>query len=507
MSFSSSSLQASASCARLLAISVKAVCPFLIPLRASSYENGCYYDFVCTKAQVDESILPLITVQMRRFRSQAIAFELLTMMPKNAAGYLISKNEPLQAALLDEIDSNLVQLAKLGDFYDICPHELVQTTAQVGEFALYELTSYESEVPLYGHALIVRMSVVVMQDKKVLKRQLKEIELAKKNDPVQIADTLDFAFFSEGEGFFLPKWQTSVQAFEQEWKKECHAAGFSFVKIPENGFATLCKHYMQRKAPLPFRFAQIVKIDKENESHGADLLFDAAKSTSYTGYIFCKQQLLQDEVTSSLQFIKKIASIVGIDVSFAEAKDSLVIKKDAPCVLVRAYATDLRGRQWLISEITATQDLGFIYLKVSFLISIERVFALLFERFGGQMPLNFAPEQVRVLCLSHKAKAWASEVQKRLEKESVRYAYELLEPADQRQVNQAVYEASRQKVPICCILGENEQKNRTVNLRVCVKEQKEAHRFEVALDAFIAAFKESCFSHAWNIQQEEQRKL
>src|SRR5262245_56698301 len=105
------------SCAELLAFSAQTACPFLIPIQASVEPGGFHYDFLVT-AECDEAILPLITQEMRRGIAQDLPIERLTMMPKNGQDFLQEK-QPVQASLLGEVEKNLVELCKIGSFYDL----------------------------------------------------------------------------------------------------------------------------------------------------------------------------------------------------------------------------------------------------------------------------------------------------------------------------------------------------------------------------------------------------
>ena len=483
------SCASSSSCARLLALSASTLCPFLTPLKACSYETGFYYDFVTSQTSVDESILPLILVQMRRLRSEALTFELMTMMPKNAQSYLLSKGLVLQAHLLEDVETNLIQLCKLGELHDICPDELVSTTKEIGEFALYELLVFEKEVPSLGLVPIVRISGLCMQDKAKLKAGLKQVDVAKRNDPVKLASFLDFALFENFDCFFLPKMERSIQVLESAWRKECQAFGFEFIRSSwqHHSVQPVYEHFMQKKVTLPFRFAEIVDSFLQNDSLGCDLFFDPCRKRSLRASVFCLEPSLNNEVISSLQFMKKLATILPVDVSFVEqtAKSKL---------LAYAYATDLRGRKWTLSEMKLVRRKEMLCIELSYLLSIERAFALLFERFGGLLPLWLAPEQVRIVCVSSSAKEWALIVQQRLESEQARTKLSF----DVKDLPRAIYEAKKDCVPICCIVGQREMKNRTVNFRVC-ENNMQGESYEVSLDSFIATFKECCLTRTWNV--------
>src|SRR5690606_14619104 len=81
--------------------------------------------------------------------------------------------------------------------------------------------------------------------------------------------------------------------------------------------------------------------------------------------------------------------------------------------------------------------------------SLDRLIALLIERYEGEFPLWLAPEQVRVLTIGETNQTYAKQVVQRLQQRGVRVAL------DQRQakLNYRVHEAEREKVPYLVLIG------------------------------------------------------
>jgi threonyl-tRNA synthetase len=109
--------------------------------------------------------------------------------------------------------------------------------------------------------------------------------------------------------------------------------------------------------------------------------------------------------------------------------------------------------------------------------SIERFIAILLEHTAGKFPLWLAPEQVRVVPVSEKVEAWATQVRDTLRQAGLRA------DADVRneKLGYKIREAQLEKVPVIAVVGEREAADGTVAPRIG-GENREA----MALDAFVA---------------------
>ncbi len=93
--------------------------------------------------------------------------------------------------------------------------------------------------------------------------------------------------------------------------------------------------------------------------------------------------------------------------------------------------------------------------------SFERFIMLLIEHFAGAFPVWLAPEQVRVLPVSDKFNKYAKEVALKLREAGVR-----VETDDSSEsLGKKIRNVEMMKVPYALIVGENEQKSRSVSVR------------------------------------------
>ena len=114
--------------------------------------------------------------------------------------------------------------------------------------------------------------------------------------------------------------------------------------------------------------------------------------------------------------------------------------------------------------------------------SIDRFIGLLIENFAGAFPLWLSPEQVRVLSLTERNCDYVDKIVARLKQEGLRAE------ADNRneKVGYKIREALNEKTPYLIIVGDEEEKNKTISIRGRGNENKSG----LNLDDFILRLKE-----------------
>ena len=367
-----------ASCEKLLAVAASSVLPTLIPLKGQAFDWGFEYDFFA-KFPCEEGVLLLITEEMRRLIQQNIPFETLEMVPANAESFF-KKKYPDLAAACAEYPGNVVPLCKFGNFYDICPQPLLETSRDIGAFTLYEMFFLPDS--------IVRIRGKAFEDKKEVKPFLKQVERAKASDPIVLAEKEDILTYNEG----LVTWQAAGIAFQKRLNATI-SKGFEeiFCVEPREGVDALWDSYKAKNKPLPYRFYQAL-IRENEESDGLFLVHEASSCVQYT---YCQPMKLQEELISSLQFMKKIASILGMESNFlllqrGKVEDKALVsalnEAGYPFETGRSDATqielhlkDQRGRSWPLSKLTLMQK-AVPLIECVPILSYERVVALLLEK-------------------------------------------------------------------------------------------------------------------------------
>jgi threonyl-tRNA synthetase len=93
--------------------------------------------------------------------------------------------------------------------------------------------------------------------------------------------------------------------------------------------------------------------------------------------------------------------------------------------------------------------------------SYERFLVLLIEHFAGNFPLWLSPVQVEIIPVSEKFNAYAEKIEKELRKNNIRVS--LNKTAET--LGKKIREAQKQKINYMLIVGEKEEKSKTVAAR------------------------------------------
>ncbi len=122
--------------------------------------------------------------------------------------------------------------------------------------------------------------------------------------------------------------------------------------------------------------------------------------------------------------------------------------------------------------------------------SIERFIGILIEHYAGKFPAWIAPVQVKVLPVSEKYNDYAEGVAKYLNENDIRVEVD----GRNEKLGYKIREARMDKIPYLVIVGENEQKNQSVSVRVRDAEPVKQELGEKKLDELIELVKGDCFN-------------
>lgn len=113
--------------------------------------------------------------------------------------------------------------------------------------------------------------------------------------------------------------------------------------------------------------------------------------------------------------------------------------------------------------------------------SIERFIGILIEHYAGKFPVWLAPVQVKVLPVSDKYLAYGREVAEALQERDIRAE---LDERDEK-LGYKIRTARLEKIPYMLIIGEKEQKNKTVSVRQRDAEEEKQDMGEMTLEEFM----------------------
>ena len=113
--------------------------------------------------------------------------------------------------------------------------------------------------------------------------------------------------------------------------------------------------------------------------------------------------------------------------------------------------------------------------------SIDRFMGILIEHYAGKFPFWLAPVQIKILPVSDKYLAYGKEVMEQLKARGFRVE---LDQRDEK-LDYKIREAQLDKVPYMVILGEQEQKGKTISVRQRDEKREKQDMGQMTVEAFI----------------------
>lgn len=339
--------------AELLAASVVEIFPDAQLVGGTSHELGFSYDFVF-KEPVDNDAIAIIEEKMRSIAKEERPVNTQEMVPKNAAAYFRHHSQHIKAEIVEDSLEPLIEIFKMGNFFDDCPGPHVRSSREAGFFKLQEIYTLDEILPI-GKLEVTRISGVAHADKASLKQALKSSANASKRDHRRIAKDLDLFTTEEeaGAGFWFwhPKGASIRQSLVDWWQKEQQKMLFqavytpavvrtSFLKqagyfrLPENGrvafppllldgqdyvptpshaplHALVFRSGLHSYRELPIRYAECSSIHYQEQNKHLWGMFKARENCVDTATTFCLPNQVPQELISSLQFIVESVKMHG----------------------------------------------------------------------------------------------------------------------------------------------------------------------------------------------------
>lgn len=106
--------------------------------------------------------------------------------------------------------------------------------------------------------------------------------------------------------------------------------------------------------------------------------------------------------------------------------------------------------------------------------SPERFLAILIEHYAGAFPVWLSPVQASILPIGEKFRNYGEKIRKRLEESNIRVE---MDDTDET-LGKRIRNAEMQKIPYILVIGEKEQKSKTVNVRERGKKENKTMKIE-----------------------------
>ncbi len=509
-------------------------------------ENGFYYDFDMPE-QITPEDLPKIEKKMHEVIKANQKFDRIEMKKEDAIKLMEERGEKYKIELLHEIEDEKVSLYKNGDFIDLCRGPHLASTGQIKAFKLLSIAG------AYWHGIetnpvMQRIYGTAFNTQKEVDEYLKNLEEAKKRDHRKLGRELDlFSLHEEaGAGFvyYHPKGAIVRNIIEDFLRSENLKRGYELVFIPhiakidlwntsghtnyyrENmyfmqideqdyvikpmncpGHILIYKRKTVSYRDLPIRFFElgtVYRYEKSGVLHG---LLRVRGFTQDDAHIFCREDQLEDEIISVLEFVHYVMQVFKFEyeVNLSTRPEKFAGTVDnwdhATAVLQRALQDrnipfqvdagagvfygpkidiklkDAIGRLWqgptIQVDFNLPQRFDLTYVAEdgsrktpvmvhrAILGSIERFMGALVEHYGGAFPTWLAPVQVTVMPIADRHNGYAQEVAKRLRDRNIRVEVDLR----REKIGAKIRDAQIQKVPYMIVLGDKEEKDKTISIR------------------------------------------
>lgn len=198
----------------------------------------------------------------------------------------------------------------------------------------------------------------------------------------------------------------------------------------------------------------------------------------------CEKMLeeISDEMGLDARKREGEAALYGPKLDFM-FKDAAGREIQIPTVQVD-FATPKRFNLFYIDE--NGEKVSPVMVHRAILGSYERFMVLLIEHFAGAFPLWLSPVQTRIITVSEKFNDYGEKVFKEMKENSIRVE---INKSDES-LGKRIREAEKQKIPYMLVVGEKEEKDGTVSVRVRGTKEQETLKVEKLIEKLIVEIKE-----------------
>ena len=536
------------SCAHIMAQAVSEIYPEVKLAIGPAIEEGFYYDFDKATSFTPQD-LEIISSKMKEIIALDLPFVKEEIKKERALKFLKEKKEIYKVEIIEEIQDEKVSLYKQGSFVDLCKGPHLKSTGKVKYFKLLSVAGayWRGDEK---RQMLQRIYGTAFFDRKELAKYLLSLEEAKKRDHRKIGKDLDlFSIHEEGGPgliYWHPKGCMIRDIIETFWKKEHRKAGYQMLSIPhlakidlwktsghwdfyqENmyspidiegqqyiikpmncpGHILIYKTKLRSYRDLPIRWAELGTVYRYERSGVLHGLMRVRGFTQDDAHIFCREDQLEEEIISVIEFVLFILKSFGFNdfevflstrppkyVGTVEEWDKATeaLKKALEKVglayqvdpgegvfygpKVDIKIKDCLKRSWQCSTVQVDFNLPerfdvkyrdkeggehtAVMIHRALMGSLERFFGILIEHYAGAFPLWLAPEQVRIITITNNQEEYAKGILKTLKEADIRAEVDL----ENEKLGYKIRQAQMQKIPYMLVLGQKEAESQTVAVR------------------------------------------
>jgi threonyl-tRNA synthetase len=527
------------STSHIMAHAVKELFPEVRIAIGPAIEDGFYYDFDSERAFTPEDLV-IIEKKMSEIIKRNKPFVRNVVSRQEAIDLFTNMGEPYKVELLSAMEDQEVSIYEEGGFLDLCRGPHVDSAGQIRAFKLLSIAGayWRGDEK---NRMLQRIYGTSFASEKDLKNYLAYLEEIKKRDHRKLGRELDLFSISEdiGPGLILwhPDGATMRRTIEDFWKDQHCKAGYKLLYTPhiarlqlweksghldfyrENMFSPMevegtdyeikpmnCPFHIQiyktslrSYRDLPIRYAELGTVYRYERSGVLHGLLRVRGFTQDDAHIFCREDQIEEEILSVLNFTVFVLQTFGFDSydiylstqpekfvgtagnwerSTNALKRALEIRGlryeidpgegvfYGPKIDIKVK--DSLNRPWQCSTIQVDfniperfdityrgKDGGEsrpIMIHRALMGSLERFFGVLIEHYAGAFPVWLAPVQVEVITIAERHAEYAAAVCEGLKSGGIRAELN----AENEKIGYKIRNASMRKIPYLVIIGDKE---------------------------------------------------
>ncbi|MFZ3123212.1 MAG: threonine--tRNA ligase [Thermodesulfovibrionales bacterium] len=536
------------SASHIMAHAVKEIFPTVKLAIGPATDEGFYYDFDMDRPFTPED-LGLIENKMKELIKKDNPFTRKTMTRKDAIELFEKMGEDYKVEILSEIADDEVSVYEEGGFVDLCRGPHVPATGFIKAFKLLSIAGAYwrgSE----KNKMLQRIYGTAFADEKSLKDYLVFLEEVKKRDHRKLGKELDLFSISEDIGPGLILWHPNGaiirKTIEDFWRDEHYKAGYNLLYSPhiaklnlwqrsghldfyrENMYSpmeiegieyelkpmncpfhiSIYKSSLRSYRELPIRYAELGTVYRYERSGVLHGLLRVRGFTQDDAHIFCREDQIESEILSILDFTLFILKTFGFDsydvylstmpekyvgtlenwesstnaLKQALEKKGLSYRVDPGEGVFYGPKIDIKikdslNRSWQCSTIQVDfnnperfdvtyrgsdgKDHRPIMIHRALMGSLERFFGILIEHYAGAFPLWLAPVQIGILTIAERHSDYALKTADTLKLNGIRIETNL----ENEKIGYKIREATIRKVPYLVIIGDKESDENKLTVR------------------------------------------
>ena len=303
------------------------------------------------------------------------------------------------------------------------------------------------------------------------------------------------------------------EKFKDELFKIETREGHLFAMKPMN-----CPHHTQIYArkphsykELPQRYSNTTKVYRDEQSGELSGLYRVLSITQDDAHVFCRHSQVEKEIEKIWDIVTEFYSTTGFNLEIrlslhdpnqmnkylgseeiwmqAENKLRQVIQEKKVGFVeaigeaalygpkIDFLAKDSLKREWQVATIQLDMNMPerfnlfcineqgkqerIVMLHAAVMGSIERYLAILIEHYAGAFPVWLSPVQAVIVPISEKFNAYAQKIEQAMKEMGLRVELDLRSES----IGKKIREAEIQKAPYILVVGEKEEKAKTVAVR------------------------------------------